>query len=121
MRAIGAVDKGRFPVVAPRSRKVYRAVRNTLIPCKAAAVEHKSYLLFGRVRGSGDVTVTSHIVQRLDLAVFKQRVAAAEYKVHGARDKAVLVDLTRTALGAELVLEEAVVSYYKVGVNRFQR
>ena len=102
--AVFAVDERAFPVIAPRSGKVDGAFRYLFSAEYAAAVKHKAYLLLQRVRGSCYITMTAYLKERFDIAVFKQRVAAAEDKINGSRDIAVSEYLALIFSCAQFVL-----------------
>ena len=102
--AVLTAYKAAFTVVTPRSCEKNGVVGNGVLTGEAAVVENKAHILFRGMSGRGGIAVTPYIIYRADLAVFKQRVAAAENEIHISRDKAVFEDLTAVSVLTKSVL-----------------
>ena len=111
---VSTADKTALAVVAPGSCEKYRTVCHAVFACEAASVKYETYLLRKGVSGCGCEASAANICDRAYLAVFKQRIAAAEYEIHIARDDAVCKALGKAARSAQRVFKKALVAGYKV-------
>ena len=89
MGAIGTVFKSAQPVIPPGPGQIDGAGTHPLLRRKAAVQEAEPFGLLQRVGRGGGIADIPRVRQGADFTPLKQRLSAAEDKVHRALDETV--------------------------------
>ena len=114
MRSVGAVVKDAQTIVAPWSCEIDAFRRYALTACEAAFMKAEAFCLGKGMGRSGRVADITHVIDRTDLAVFKQGVRAAEDEIHSSFDQTVFIYLTAELFLAQIVSQKAVITLDQV-------